>query len=179
MDKSGITITIKRIKERVIFLTINFENKLSEKNAKLLSSSINQMISAISEELKQQIDDISTTNEFIIHFDNGNTFRITVFIQDEFIYSSCKYENNYGERQETISLQDALNINKYARDIEILLSKLQPNYTFEAYYTEQPLNRLLPVFREREKLTIQKTDYSNINVTNIQYDADEPDLSEI
>jgi hypothetical protein len=48
------------------------------------------------------------------------------------MFSKCKYINCYGKRQETISLQDALNINKYARDIEILLPKLQPNYILDA-----------------------------------------------
>ena len=127
-------------------MIIDCEYKLTEIQAKELKTSLNYLVNNILSFLKKKEYNYYK-NKFSIIFNNKNVFSI-ILIKNEFVQLS--YINIYGEDNESISLQDALNINKYALDIEnhILYDNLD---SFEAYYTEQNIDKIIPIFTERNK----------------------------
>lgn len=98
-------------------MKIDCENKLSEKKAKELSTSLNYLVNnIINVLLKKNVE----RGSFKIKFDNDSVFSIITFKEKVFV----SYVDKYQKKKEMLSLQDALNINKYARDIEYHLLQI-------------------------------------------------------
>ena len=108
-------------------LTIDTQNMLDEKRAKELKTSLNEFIATIIKAfndkiLQSDIDKIEYS--FKLEFDNENLFYITSLKNNNSIISEYGYIDRYGNYKDTLTLQEALNINKYIKDIEFNIKKI-------------------------------------------------------
>lgn len=155
-------------------MKIDCENKLSEKKAKELSTSLNYLVNNIIDVLlKKNVE----KGSFKIKFDNDSVFSIITFKEKVFV----SYVDKYQKKKEMLSLQDALNINKYARDIEYQLLQIDNNHVIKAFYTEQNIEKLIAIFAEKEPLLRQlDKEYhfsiKNTKTENYYKDSDDMEL---
>lgn len=139
-------------------MVIDCEKKLNEKQAKELKSSLNYMIDNL---LQQKGERFS----FSIQFDNGSVFAVGRLNKKNYIV----LQDVYGDIQYKISLQEALNINKYALDIQNKLTEItiNPEYKFKGFITEQYVDKLLPIFAEKEIKLRAKNIPVYVNIENV------------
>ncbi len=139
-------------------MVIDCEKKLNEKQAKELKSSLNYMIDNL---LQQKGERFS----FSIQFDNGSVFAVGRLNKKNYIV----LQDVYGDIQHKISLQEALNINKYALDIQNKLAEItiNPEYEFKGFITEQYVDKLLPIFAEKEIKLRAKNIPVYVNIENV------------
>lgn len=135
-------------------MIIDCENKLTDKQVRELKTSVNLMINNIIRYLNQKQNNMDRT-VFSITFDNGDKFLI-ICLKNHF--NKVSYINKYGEEQDTIPLQSALNINKYAKDIENSIKIHRNNLSFTAYYTEQPIDKIIPLYA-KDNISLRKELY--------------------
>ncbi len=134
-------------------LTIDVEHLLDEKRSKELIYSLNELIRTV---IKRYTDKINGDKDkhgryrLELKFDNGNTFYISALFTPKEIKTDYGYITQFEGYKDCLSLQEALNINKYALNIEFRLNQFlnQPRATIEAYYTEQNIGARLPIFNE-------------------------------
>lgn len=153
-------------------MVIDCEEKLNEKQAKELLTSFNNLIRNIADTLRQSPASIKT---FFILFDNKNEFNITIYNN----YAYMEYIDIYGNTKEELSLQEVLNINKYSKDIENKLEQIKETGSFqlEAYFTEQDVNKMIPIFAENNvKLRCFKNEEEYIKGNNVLDSDDEFEL---
>ena len=133
-------------------IKIDVENLLSAKQAKELSVSLNLFVNATKKQLIQKCKGEFLYSQFKVEYDNGDVFRI--FAQTDTIgktQSFVEYEKRTGELMQVISLQDALNINKYVRDFEQIVKHRDINdNVFRGYYTEQSIDKKIAIYNESD-----------------------------
>lgn len=140
-------------------MQIDFENKLGEKKSKLLLTSLNNMISQII----SKVSKMEENNFFQINFDNGDMFYIG--------NNNISYVNIIGQELDIISLNTALNINKYVLDIQFKIKNIDKNNSLIGCYTEQDLTKRIPVYGEHENIVHESASY--LSGVNIVYDRNE------
>ena len=128
----------------------------------MITIDVNGELSAFrARELKESLNYFvkSVENELVSFVKNGN-------------------ENRKEGIVKKISLQDALNLNKYALDFEQLVKHGDVNgHTFRGYYTEQDPQRKLPIYSEadtQERYAIREEDSQFYTVN--EYYANEYDF---
>lgn len=132
--------------------SIDFENKFGEKQAKDLTTSFIRMLSDVSNKLEILCENNKKDYYFTISFDNNSSLTILTYIDNNKIKTEINYTDCYANKLEMITLQDALNINKYVLEIQGLIKKNfnNENYNFKAFYTEQPIDKIFPMYKEKE-----------------------------
>lgn len=160
-------------------ISIDIDEELSAKQAKELSVSLNLFIKSTEKILLSECYKNKGLAQFKIEFDNGNKFRIIAQIDSwGKIQTYVEYENRRGQLLSEISLQDALNINKYVREFEMMIKHNDiNNQTFRGYYTEQDINKKIAIYNKNDV----KQRYSERNeksyFTTINEDYDKDDIS--
>lgn len=152
-------------------MKVDVENKLSEKRSKQLATSLNRMLRDFLKTFKD-IKQYENSN-INIKFDNNEIFSFGIIYENN-NNIVCGYSdiNKYGEKQEEIPLQAALNIIKYTREIENMFKTNLKDNTLEAYFTEQSIDKI-PIFKEKEKdleRKIVNEPIEKIEVENVLYD---------
>jgi hypothetical protein len=142
-------------------MEINCGEKLSEKQAKELKVSLNYLIDNIIKCLKENP---KKRGIFRLTFDNEAIFQVEVTPKGVFV----EYDNKYHEKVEELSLQEALNINKYARDIEVMLSKAKESYEIAGYFTEQNPFKMICIFGEKDPMLRYQQGEGYVKVFNIK-----------
>ena len=137
-------------------MQIDFQNELGEKTAKLLISSLNNMVS-------QVIKNLDNYNMFDIVFDNEERFSINK--------NGIMYFDSLGYEADIISLNTALNINKYVLDIQNKIKNIDKNNSLIGCYTEQDLAKRIPIYGEHENIIHESVSY--LSGVNIIYDRNE------
>lgn len=130
------------------------------------------MLNSVAKVLK---DRNSHTNEpcmFKISFDNGSTLQAMAFTTKGNQYFNIEFLDRNGMPCEEISLQEALNLNKYALDIKSRLNSISKssNFTFHAFFTEQSIKKKIPIYAEynkEERNMTNKTQHSAMRSKNI------------
>lgn len=152
-------------------MKVDVENKLSEKRSKQLATSLNRMLRDFLKTFKD-IKQYENSN-INIKFDNNEIFSFGIIYENNNnIVCGYSYFNKYGEKQEEIPLQAALNIIKYTREIENMFKTNLKDNTLEAYFTEQSIDKI-PIFKEKEKdleRKIVNEPIEKIEVENVLYD---------
>lgn len=152
-------------------MKVDVENKLSEKRSKQLATSLNRMLRDFLKTFKD-IKQYENSN-INIKFNNNEIFSFGIIYENNNnIVCGYSYINKYGEKQEEIPLQAALNIIKYTREIENMFKTNLKDNTLEAYFTEQSIDKI-PIFKEKEKDLERKTvnePIEKIEVENVLYD---------
>lgn len=138
-------------------MIIDCENKLTDKQIKELKTSLNLMINNIVKYLKKKQNNVDKT-VFNIVFNNGDKFSIICLNK---YFNKVSYINKYGEEQDIIPLQSALNINKYVKDIENNIKIHRNNLSFIAYYTEQPIDKIIPLYAKDNTSLRKELYYKN------------------
>ncbi len=134
-------------------IVIDIEHKLDEKKSKELLYSINQMITYTFKTLHEKALQEKLFDDFLglkLHFDNKNEFYISTICNGKSFNDDFGYLDKRGQYKDSLTLQEALNINKYALDIEFKLKQSldQPQTVIDTYYTEQNIDARLPIFNE-------------------------------
>ena len=134
-------------------LSIDMEGRLGEKRAKELVSSLEYMLNSVAQVLKERATQTNDVCSFKISFDNGKSLQMMAFSNKENTYLNMEFFDEYCIPREEISLQEALNLNKYALDIKTRLDSIarSENFTLSAYYTEQSIERKFPIYAEHNK----------------------------
>jgi hypothetical protein len=160
-------------------LKIDFEHKLSEKNAKVLKTSLNLLIDKVGEKLKNCLTSNNDMCKFSIDFNNKESFIIRVYVDqkdNDNILIQCAYFDAYNKRLNTISLNQALNINKYVANIQNQLNYIKDDTSFQGCFTQVSLSQTIAIFAEHN-IDDRFSSYINqIDEINIKYDENEPDL---
>lgn len=136
-------------------IKINIENKLNEKRSKELKYSINEMINTVINKFYKKICSEKIDNSsyhFEMEFDNNNSFYIDLIYTNKELIVDYGYIDYKGEHKNVISLQEALNINKYSKDIEYNLDKFLQNneHRFYGCFTTQNIDTKIPIFNEND-----------------------------
>ncbi len=152
-------------------MIIETGGQINEKRSKELATSLNNMIYSIFMELSEEMSKNPTDQSiktWQLEFDNGNTLYIEVEQTSNGIKKSVTFYDCDGEERETISLQDALNVNKYTKDIENQVQQAYKGKAFKClygYYTEQPIDKEIIIYDEhnnKERIKIIKSKLDGI-----------------
>ena len=136
-------------------MIIDCENKLTDKQIKELKTSLNLMINNIVKYLKKRQNNVDKT-VFNIVFNNGDKFSIICLNK---YFNKVSYINKYGEEQDIIPLQSALNI---VFEFILAISEiLSANLSFTAYYTEQPIDKIIPLYAKDNTSLRKELYYKN------------------
>lgn len=128
-------------------LTIQTQG-LTDQQASELKNSLNYMLNAIKNGLFEQARKTKESIRFKIQFDNDSYFE---FLKDPNMKQMYLiYSNKDGIVTNTLSLQEALNLNKYTLNIQARL-KANNFEPLEAYFTEQSINKFIAIYDEHNK----------------------------
>ena len=135
-------------------IRINIQGMLEEKRAKELQFSLNELINTILNTFKKQLEKSYDKKEYIfeLEFDNNSSFYITSLYNGNEIIQDYGYIDRFGINKDVLELQEALNINKYALEIEKITESFisQNSIKFEGIFLMQNIDRKLPIFHERD-----------------------------
>lgn len=136
-------------------MTVNIERAFGEKKSKELVESLNNIVNNIVLVLYDSLPNHSScAQQWSLFFDNGNTLSIEVGYHKGEYYKTTDFFDPAGISKQDVSLQEALNINKYSKALEKMVDEYYKSEDFNAptnklgRFTYQPLDKDLAIFNE-------------------------------
>lgn len=121
---------------------------LEPDKSKELITSLNYMLNAIKNKMVELNKSYNNILQFQVSYDNGSYFEFLTHPNSNQLF--IIYSNEFGVQTNELSLQEALNLNKYALEIQ---TKMRNNNLkeYQVYYTEQNINKFIAIYNEHNK----------------------------